>query len=403
MPKISLQTLRLKSTIITPIHIDNGEVYDRLDYFLFDWWEELQIVDRKWLLDCVEKFKDRQLFEQIINSIKKWRFDELESLKVNFYENYFDPNEYLKKEIKTWNEAVNHLISEVLDWNKNNAGEIKRFITDKFWNIIIPWSTLKWIFRTVFLFYAWWELEKAGKLDSVKKFLKKYKFKEDELRKLLKEEKFKEYKVEKKKLKNLEKGIERNLEVDLNKILEKKFIRWDLNVNVFSLIEFEDTTLSKCEVKINKVQFYTKAKNKSTKWVPQTLELVSKWTFEIKINNMWLNLSKEEFKNMLKNYSKKVIEREKHILNNLGLYDLHKDFIVKLNDYLSNWKYPIKIWMFKKSLAYKIFWEDMINELNKRQWNNWSQTSRKWWVWDKTLYVDENKSLIWWIVCEFDE
>ena len=106
---------------------------------------------------------------------------------------------------------------------------------------------------------------------------------------------------------------------------------------------------------------------------------------------------------MLKNYSKKVIEREKHILNNLGLYDLHKDFIVKLNDYLSNWKYPIKIWMFKKSLAYKIFWEDMINELNKRQWNNWSQTSRKWWVWDKTLYVDENKNLIWWIVCEFDE
>jgi len=347
MEKLNPKSFKLRAEIITPIHIDNWEVYDRLDYFVFDGRDVIQIVDRKWLIDCANL--DKNLFNKIIKSIEEGNFNKLESLKVEFYDKYFEVDKYLIKETFIWKQALNHL---VLEWNKNNIWEIKRFISSKFWDLIIPWSTLKWLFKTMFLFNKLWELNK-----------KYYKEQADELEQISKSDKVK---------------------------------------NIFSFIEFEDVKLNNFKLKISKVLSYNKPKkkwNKALRWITQVLELLVKWTFEIEIKDLNWVFSKEKIENMVKNYSTDIIAREEQIVENIKWW-LNTNIIEMLDEHMSKWKYPVKIWMFKKSLAYKIFWEEMIENLNKIQWKEWLTKSKKLWVGDKTLYTDENQNPIWWISLE---
>lgn len=348
MEKLNPTIFKLKAEIITPIHIDNWEVYDRLGYFVFDNWNVIQIVDRKWLVDCAKK--DYSLFQQIILSIEKGNFVKLENLKYEFYEKYFEKN-YVLKEIKIWNQTLNYLIME---WNKNNGWEIKRFISNKFWDIIISWSTLKGVFKTMFLF------DKLNEVEN--KYYKKQAF----------------------ELKDIDNS--------------------DKVKNIFSFIEFSDIKLNNFELKINKVLSHNKPKkrwNKILRWPEQILEMLVKGSFEIEINDLNWYFSKEKIEKMIKNYSTDIIAREENIVDNIWVW-LNTDIINLLDDYTNKWKYPVKIWMFKKSLSYKIFWEDMIEDLNKIKWKEWLVKSRKLWVGDKTLYTDENQNPIWWISLEID-
>ena len=345
MEQLKSKTFKINAEIITPIHIDNNKIYDRLDYFIFEWWDEIQIVDRKWLYDCASK--DINLFNQIISSIEKQDFVELENLKIDFYEKYFDSKKYLIKEIKVWSQSLKYLI---LGWNNNNIWEVKQF--SKFWikkEITIPWSTLKGIFRTMFLF--------------------------QELNKLEKED----YKKQSNKLEAIDKAPSNKL--------------------FFSFIEFSDVKVNNYDLKIDKIISNNKPKKKwntPQRWPDQILELLVKWNFEIEIKDLKWVLSKEILENLIKNYSTDIVAREEQILEHIWIW-LKTNLIDNLDNYINDWKYPIKIWMFKKSLAYKIFWEDMIEDLNKIQWKDWLEQARKLWIWDKTLYTDENNTPVWWI------
>ena len=200
------------------------------------------------------------------------------------------------------------------------------------------------------------------------------------------------WKLEKKNYKQQAKELE---QIDKSDKLKK----------LFSLIEFEDVKVSNANLEIMNVLSHNKPKRKGDKirkWPDQVLEMLIKWEFQIKINDLQWFFSKQEIESMIKDYSTYLIAREEQIVENIKWW-LTTDIIEILDDYMSSWKYPVKIWMFKKSLAYKIFWEEMLEYLNKIEWKRWLELSRKWWIWDKTLYTDENYNPIWWISLEIKD
>ncbi len=355
MDTLSPKKIRIKVRNLTPMHIHNNEILDRMDYFTFEWWDVIQIFDRKWLNFCAKK--DRWLFDEIIENIETWDFITLEDNKYEFYEKFWDEfikQYWIKNEIKIWEKASN-LINQNNDYstNKNqnwNQWEIKRF--SRFWlnkELFIPWSTLKGIFRTIFL------------NDEIKKLNWYYK--------------------------------------DQAKLLEK-FENEDLfKKDLFAFLQFEDAKIINSKIEIQQIN----SKNKPVKqWqapkkgISQILELVVWCEFEIIINDLQWQIDIEKLKIMIKDYSTSLIAREEQIINNINFDD---KIIDDLDKNYNKDIFPIKIWMFKKSLSYKLFWEDMISELNKNFiWEKWLKESRKLWIWDKMLYIDEDNNPIWWIL-----
>ncbi len=344
--KLNSKIIKIKAQIISPIHIDNWEVLDRLDYFCFYSWDEIQVLDRKWLNFCAEK--DLDLFKKIIFSIENWDFKSLENLKQDFYENYIEDflEKYeVKEEINIWDQAKNYILQ---DWNKNNVWEIKRF--SRFWinkEIFIPWSSLKGIFRTIFLFE---ELNKINWFN---------------------------YKDKARKLENINK----------NENFKKE---------LFAFLQFEDVKIENQELEIQEISMIQKPKKfwKSKKWVPQILETVIAWNFEIIIKDLKWQIDINNLKKLIENYSNILVAREEKLFDNTKI---SYDFLDILDEKYNSWIFPIKIWMHKKSGAYKIFWEELLEEVYKKTWKDWLKESRRLWVWDKTIYLDENNNPVWWI------
>jgi len=332
MQKLEPRNIKLHAKIITPIHIDNGEVLDRMDYFTFTWWEEIQVLDRKWLVECAKK--DKTLFSEIIQSIEKWNFNKLEKLKANFYGKYgndFITKFWVKEEIKLWNKAKDYVIRT---WNKNNNWEVKRF--SRFWlekELFIPWSTLKWIFRTIYLF--------------------------DEI------VQWKNYKEEVRIIDNVEK--------------DDKFKK-----ELFAFLLFEDVNINNLSENLEIQEISSKNKDPREwqapkKWINQVLEVLIWWDFEINISDLNSKIDNKKLIGMLEKYSNALISREEQILDNIWFKN---DFIKSLKKELENSYFPIKIWMFKKSLSYKLFWEEMIDELNMNfEWKEWLKEAQEKWIW----------------------
>ena len=344
MQKLDPKVIKIHAKIITPIHIDNWEVLDRMDYFfLSEEWNELQLVDKKWLVDCAKKDKD--LFTKIIQSIEYWKFNELEELKESYYN--ADIWDFVLDEITVWEKAKENLLQI---WNKNNNWEIKRF--SRFWldkELFIPWSTLKGIFRTIFLFG-----EINNKIN---------------------------YKIEATRIESLEK--------------DDRFKK-----DLFAFLQFEDVNIDKLSeyIEIQEIN----SKNKPPRewqppkiWIPQVLEVINNWNFEINITDLKWQIDLNELNKKIEKYSNILVAREEQILDNIWF---RNDFIDKLDEYYNDWYYPIKIWMFKKSLSYKLFWEEMIQELNMNfKWKDWLKEAQKKWIWDKMIYLDESQNPVWWI------
>jgi len=396
MPKLDFEKINFKWEIITPIHIWSGENWDRLDYFLVNEWEKkAKIVDRRWLNICAKK--DKNLFQNIVSSIEKWDFVLLEELKSKFYEKYFDKSLTLQ-EISISQQAFDHLAMKDKDysnfnksWIRWNLWEIKKFSFNKFWDLIIPWSTLKGLFRTMFLLS-----QKRWNGDYISEIW--------------------------------------NLEKTDNSWKEK-----------FSFIQFEDVLLKSPKIEIRWLKLFTERGN-----IPIISQVLTWWEFEIIINYDKNYFKDVDFENLLKNYSFEVIWREERILDNFD--DLETDLFNKLANLANNKKYPVKMWMYKKSLTYKIFWEEELNDIYQKlidlfenlkikrfsdenfrsfynknklykfwfKWNKkfeWWEVFRNWvlrnrkqkptkvvgqklWIWDKSFYIDENQNPIWWISLE---
>lgn len=339
------KNIKLHVKIITPIHIDNWEILDRMNYFLlYNEWEKLQIVEKWWLLDCAKK--NKILFNKIIISIESWNFKELEKLKEDYYND--DIAKYLWDEIIIWQKAKKSLLNL---WWSNNQWIIKRF--SRFWidkELFIPWSTLKGIFRTIFLF------------DEVNQW--------------------NNYKNEASRI----------------ELLNEK---WDdFKKELFAFLQFEDININNLNnnleiQEINSKNKPTREWQKTKPWINQVMEIIKDWEFEINLLDSKWQINIKELNKKIEKYSNTLVTREEKILDNIWF---RSDFIDNLDEYYKNWYFPIKIWMFKKSLSYKLFWEEMIKELNENFfWKEWLNKSRELWIWDKMIYVDEFQNPIWWI------
>ena len=353
----NIPTYTIKATIKTPIHIWSGEEYDRLDYFTFE--DVLQIVDQKWLEDSSKK--DEKLFEDILKSIKKWDFKMLEQLKDKYYDNFFDPDKFEIENIDIEKNAYKSLIQDRQynqKWVRGNQWIIKKYFADKFTKkAMIPWSTLKWLFRSIYFFDKYWN----------------------------------DYKKYKESGKDIENDVKNN--------------------KYFSNLYFEDVEIINHKKSIQQIIWVNAKKGDwENKWIPLVVETVKEGYFNIDIINFFkdkdhnLDFDYEEFKEYIKSYSNIIITREEQILSNIWI---KSEFIDELNDLYDNWKYPIKIWMFKKSLAYKLYWEEILDNFvykyNSKIWKKVMdiKQSKKLWIWDKSIYLDENENPMWWIILEF--
>ncbi len=351
-----IEKYTIKASIKTTMHISSQEEYDRMDYFIFEDW--LQIVNQTWLEDLSKQ--DEKLFKDILKSIEEGNFKKLEELKSTYYDKYFDADKFELEDIDIWEKAKESLKNT---WWKNNQWIIKKQFQNKFTQeAMIPWSTLKWLFRSIYFFDKYWKDYEKHKKD------------------------FKLWKI-----------IENSKE----------------NKEYFSNLYFEDVNIKNQEKSIQYIIWTNKTSQKTweNKWIPLVVETIKQWDFNIDITNFFkdknhnLDFDVISFSQAIKDYSNIMIKREKQILDNIWI---KSDFIDELNKLYDEWKYPIKIWMFKKSLSYKLYWEDILEDLVYTQYNRkiWKKTmddkkARNFWVWDKSIYLDENENPMWWIVLEF--
>ncbi|MBS8121719.1 RAMP superfamily CRISPR-associated protein [Candidatus Vampirococcus lugosii] len=334
---------KISCSILSSININNGELYERFDFFIRG--NELLVVNNNWL----EKIDNKEKFNDVLNCIQFGDFKRLEIIKDKIDISNFEIIERI--EIKK--EAIKVLQNAK---EKNNQGQIKKFIYDKFTNTpIIPGSTLKGIFRTVFLYD---------------------------------------------KLYNDYSNIENKEYINsLNKQLDNE---------LFNFIGFNDVKIKNYEKYIQKILGVNKKANTGKEHgIWQILESINSGEFDIEIdiypNEKNISLG-DDFIQKIKDYSNILITREEQILDNIGI---RIDFIDKLNDLYDQGKYPIKIGMFKKSLSYKIFWEEILEDhiykFNHRKGLKIMdhKSSRTFGVGDKSIYLDENGNPVGWLLLEF--
>lgn len=380
-----MESHKIKCKVFTPIHIWSWDVYDRLDYFVFEWndWTTISLFNQKWIEDLASK--DKNLFEKVISSVTKWKFNLLEKEKATYYNNIYMnwDDEYLDKEISISDWAKKQIVSSVGN-NQNNQWFINRQICNKIsWDPILPWSTLKWIFRSAFLFGKIWESVKINSFNHRTRTneIIDYIFKYDE---------------------------NSNRYDEFNKSLDKDIFNWLYlgdEVEVESDLKADNNSLViKKLIWANKAVFNPEISNNQLEWIPIVCEMINQWVkFEINVTfGPWYVTNKwnwDQIKESFKNYSKKLIDREEKILKQVWF---KWNLIEELNKYWEDWKYPIKIWMYKKSLAYKVFWDEQLADLNKLEWEKRLAKSRQLWVWDKSIYIDDDWNVVWWIILDFN-
>ena len=143
-----------------------------------------------------------------------------------------------------------------------------------------------------------------------------------------------------------------------------------------------------------KTDFRTKQLVKP-KWLPVVTHTITNGQF-----NFSFDIDSNNFLEYLGEYSKILIEREERIIKNIWSW-LNTDLISKLRKLHEDWKYPIKIGMFKKSLSYKLYWEDLLTTVyTKKNQKSWkmdmdSDKALRIWVWDKSIYCNESNTPVW--------
>jgi len=359
MQKLNFKQIKFKAKVITPIHIWSGQVWDRLDYFIFEWWEEVQIVKRQWLNHCASE--DPDLFQKILKSIEKGDFVELENLKRKYYDKYFDPDKFLIEEIPISEEAMKHLTMQDKNysnfnkqWFRWNLWEVKRFSFNKFWKLIIPWSTLKGFFRTMFL------------MDLVNQEWLKYN------------------------------DIKNNVKKNNERFFDFFVFTWKWNFNALkdplAWISLEDIELNnsiKREIRLIKIRV-TNKKTKKVSFIPVVCEMITEGEFDIILDysdlyqkNARNSFDLDNMKYILSDYSKEIKKREKINIENV----LRKGKFSYINFDFLDWDTDnslVKIWQFKREYTYKIYWNPKHKKLAHID----------------SFYIDESGNPVWWISLE---
>ncbi len=339
-----MEKITLHAKILTPICVSTGTDRDGLDFFIDEQKHTFCLVDQEWIERAIEEKQVNA--EELLNAIKKGEFKTLSKIKQQLGKEFFK----IKKKYKIWKDAMKTLWQQ---GNSSNQGIVKQQFKNPFTNeVMIPWSTIKGILRTAYLYDKFWE-ENQDSADNAKKF---------------------------------------------------DSINGELNERLFKWIGCEDVVISNAQVEIQTIQSKNKPQKPwlpPKKWIYVICESLISWecdiTLSIAPNNWKLDrdlLSRLE--EILGNYSECLIWREEKIMDWI---DYGHELLDELDNECNQWNCPIKLWMYKKSLTYKLWWEELIQTLP--HWKARLTEARKKGVGDKTLYIDEYGYPVGWIVLSF--
>ena len=366
-----MNKLNINAEIISPICIWSGKEWDWLDFYIDEDSKTFCLVDQNWIERAIEQNIVNS--KQLLNAIREWDFQELAEIKESLWKDFFD----IKAEYPLKNAALKTL------WQYGNSSN-QWIVKQQFANVLdnevsIPWSTIKWILRTAYLYsMVNWEIVPENIRFNTKDT---FKWPKPDTRNPISVSNTSE-------IKNIE---------DMDKM------KGELNDKLFKRIACADAKIDDSEIIVQTFQ----SKNKplkdwaAKKWVSLVVQSIAKWNMNFEIdelpNNVDINLS--EFEWLIKAYSEMLIDREERLTNSVNFWH---DFIETLRDYREEWKYPIKLWMYKKSLTYKLRWDELADALNEqKKWKEWKDWAMALWVWDKTIYVDEDENPVGWIVLSF--
>jgi hypothetical protein len=267
--------------------------------------------------------KDPQAKDKILDLLSKWDY-----YKLDIYKKKLDLSEhFVKYSINCKNQAYRWLRN---NGNANNIWIISQHIHEKITNTpTIPWSSIKGMIRSA-LFYRYTQQQDI----TIANF------------------------------------NEKSIEEEIYKI-----VKW----LVVSDVKIEDYGLS-----IQKVNVQWVKKNNN---IPTYKMTIDAWKFEIQIKDPFWSLP-SSFHEIMRKYSALIISREKKIFDNFEDEAINKNVLREIYDlYKDKNMMPMKIGMYKKSLTYTNYREDMIR--NKRYMKQ---------VWNKSLWIDENRIPMWRIV-----
>ncbi len=368
-----MNRLNINAEIISPICIWWGKEWDWLDFFIDEDNKTFCIVDQNWIERAIEQnIIDSK---QLLSTIREWNFQKLSWIKEKLWKDFFD----IKSEYPLKDAALKTL------WqygNSSNQWIVKQQFSNKLNNeICIPWSTIKWILRTAYLYSII-----KGEITP-----ENIQFNVKETSKWSKPDKKNPISIKNyKEIKDIE---------DMDKM------NWELNKKIFNRIGCSDAKINNNQIIVQTFQSKNKplrdwtAKN----WISLVVQSITKWNMNFEILELpnKENINLPEFEWLIKIYSKMLIDREEHLSNSVCFWN---NFIETLKNYRNEWKYPIKLWMYKKSLTYKLRWDKIADAINQqKKWKEWKDWAMLLWVWDKTIYVDEEDNPVGRIILSFSK
>ncbi len=342
-----MKTILLKGKVLSPFCIWNGEEWTALDYFLINYGKTFALVDQDWILKAIES--DSVQKEELLMAIR-WNFKLLHEIKSRL-----KPDPILQT-FPLSPEAIKSLSQSR---NSNNQGIIKQQLCAHFYwdqaKPILPWSTIKGILRSAWLYWCY-----------------------------------------------THKGMNETEIKNKNKSMR------DFDEELFKWIAVADIPIQNAEFLIQ--GFSGRAKpapqgRAPKKSITTYVQSVIKGTFEIPITVQDHQYAQTQefishFEEILSLYSDILIQREEQIISNVRY---ETDFIEELWERVDENIYPIKLWISKKSLTYKLEREKQIQELNTIKGPERLKEARRRGIGDKVLYVAEDQQPVGWIVLQVQE
>lgn len=366
--KAMMKTMQIHAEVLTPICIGNGRERDGLEFFIDEAAKKFCLIDTNWIQKALVEKESEYL--NILGIIKQGDFKRLSEIKRTLWKDFFEV-------LQEW--AIMPLAFKKL-WqmgNSSNQGIVKQYITNPFTNQpILPGSTIKGILRTAYLFARVGYGEDRISLGENRGFNPLKVTNQSDVDEIENENKF-------------------NKDVDdLFKWIACEDMPWDQSQTVVQTFQ------SKQKERTFSPRWFN---NKVKDWISLTVASLSKGEWTIKISELPNKIRKGEtlsdIQEWIKDYSELMIERESHLFDGVNL---NSQFINQLREYRDEGKYPIKVWMYKKSLTYKIWWEEMC-EMLKLTGKERKKQALKIWVGDKTIYIDENGNPVGRILLSFEE
>lgn len=364
-----MKTMKIHAEVVTPLCVGNGRDRDGLDFFIDESSKKFCLIEANWIQKALKERESEYL--KILDVIKSGDFKKLSETKRALWKDFFEV-------LQEWHLAPLALKKLGQMGNSSNKGIVKQYITNPITNQpILPGSTIKGILRTAYLFARVWYGDDKISLGENRGFYPSLSVSNQRA------------------VKEIEAENKPDQEID----------------ELFKWIACEDMTWYQSQTIVQTFQSKQKERtfsrkgpnNKVKNWISLMVASLSKgeWTINLTElpNKQWWGEALSDIQEWIKDYSEILISREEHLFDGIKL---NSNFINQLRDYRDEGKYPIKIWLYKKSLTYKLRWEEMC-EMLKQTRKDFSKIALKIWVGDKTIYIDENGNPVGRILLSFEE